>query len=78
MELIFVIAGVAMFFTGVFIGRHQIKRKYIDAGILRVDRSDPYEPPYLFLQLHNKTANDIAKEKYVVLKVETKDLISQK
>lgn len=78
MELIFAIAGVAIFFTGILVGRHQIKRKYIDAGILRVDRSDPYEPPYLFLQLHNKTANDIAKEQYVLLKVETQDLISQK
>lgn len=45
-------------------------------GTLRLDASDPYEKPYMFLELKNDCGN-ILKKKYVVLKVNPKPYISQ-
>lgn len=45
-------------------------------GTLRLDSSDPYEKPYLFLELNNDCGN-LLKKKYVVLKVNPKPYISQ-
>ena len=45
-------------------------------GTLRVDQSDPTEPPYLFLEL-DKPVENIIKEKYVLFKVIKKNFISQ-
>lgn len=55
-----------------------IYRKYAKkpVGILRVDSSDP-DGPYLFLELENDPGV-IAKEEFVLLKVDTKSYISQK
>lgn len=46
-------------------------------GNLRVDHSDPEEPPYLFLELI-KDVGDISRKKYVLLRVNVKDFISRK
>lgn len=46
-------------------------------GNLRVDHSDPEEPPYLFLELV-KDVGDISRKKYVLLRVNVKDFISRK
>ena len=45
-------------------------------GTLRVDQSDPTEPPYLFLEL-DKPVENIIKEKYVLFRVNKKNFISQ-
>lgn len=45
-------------------------------GTLRIDSSDP-DGPYLFLELATDP-NIIKKEKYVLLKVDTRSYISQK
>ena len=45
-------------------------------GTLRIDQSDPTEPPYLFLDL-DKPVESIVKEKYVLFKVSKKNFISQ-
>lgn len=45
-------------------------------GTLRVDQSDPTEPPYLFLEL-DKPVENIVKEKYVLFRVNKKNFISQ-
>jgi hypothetical protein len=45
-------------------------------GTLRLDASDPYEKPYLFLELKNDCGN-ILKKKYVILEVNPKPYISQ-
>lgn len=45
-------------------------------GTLRVDQSDPTEPPYLFLEL-DKPVENIVKEKYVLFRVSKKNFISQ-
>ena len=46
-------------------------------GYLRVDQSDPYDEPYLFLELFRRVPNLCAK-KYVVLKVKVENFISHK
>ena len=43
-------------------------------GILRVDQSDPTEPPYLFLEL-DKPVENVVKEKYVLFRVSKKNFI---
>lgn len=45
-------------------------------GTLRIDQSDPTEPPYLFLDL-DKPVESIIKEKYVLFRVNKKNFISQ-
>ena len=63
--------------TGI-IGYDLAMRKYSKKpiGTLRIDSSDP-DSPYLFLELETDP-NIIKKEKYVLLKVDTKSYISQK
>ena len=43
-------------------------------GTLRIDQSDPTEPPYLFLEL-DKPVESIIKEKYVLFRVSKKNFI---
>ena len=43
-------------------------------GTLRVDQSDPTEPPYLFLEL-DKPVENVVKEKYVIFRVSKKNFI---
>ena len=45
-------------------------------GTLRVDQSDPTEPPYLFLEL-DKPVETVTSKKYVLFKVIKKNFISQ-
>lgn len=45
-------------------------------GVLRIDRSDP-DGPYLFLEL-SKDMSYFSNKKYVVLRVNDKNYISQK
>ena len=45
-------------------------------GTLRVDTSDPYEEPYLFLELR-RGVGDIKRMKYVMLKVNIENYIPQ-
>ena len=53
-----------------------IFREFI-VGTLRIDTSDPDDVPYMFLEL-SKDLRAIIHKKYVVLKVNTKNFISQK
>jgi hypothetical protein len=46
-------------------------------GTLRIDRSDPSEPPYIFLELA-KGVGDISTKKNVILRVRNENYISQK
>lgn len=52
---------------------HNIK----PVGTLRVDVSDPFDGPYLFLELETDP-RFVMQEKRVTLKVDTKSYISQK
>jgi hypothetical protein len=46
-------------------------------GTLRIDRSDPTEAPYMFLEI-SKDVGDISGRKYVLLDVKNENYISQK
>lgn len=74
--------GIFLFFGGVLIGvlfgfwivRGLFIRK-LPIGALRVDRSDPEDGPYLFLELYPGGKEAIMCEKYVVLSVKLEDYI---
>lgn len=70
-----VIVLVIGMMIGVLLARFIFKEKCI--GTIRVDQSDPDSAPYLFLELTNDGWRAIYKKKYVVLKVNLKDYISQ-
>lgn len=46
-------------------------------GTLRIDRSDPTEAPYMFLEI-SKDVGDISGRKYVLLDVKNENYVSQK
>lgn len=76
MYLVCVIGGLIIgIITGVVITVF-ISRKH-PIGDLVIDRSDPTEPPYLFLELY-KNVGDFSTEKYVTLQVCNRNYISQK
>lgn len=47
-----------------------------NVGILNVDRSDPYDEPYLFLEL-DKEVEYISKHEYVTFRVRNKNYVSR-
>ena len=72
MELVIILAiGIAV---GSIITRIIIKP--LDIGTLRIDTSDP-DGPFMFLEL-SKDVDTVASKKYVILKVNLKNYISQK
>lgn len=68
-------------FIGIMIGAAvmfvltHIPKKRI--GTLRVDQSDPDDPPYLFLEL-DVNVDTVKKQKYVIFDVNVENYISQK
>lgn len=46
-------------------------------GYLRVDHSDPYDGPYMFLELQ-KNIDTIERKKYVILRVKQDNLVTRK
>ena len=70
---------VLIFLAGIFFGVAAavlVYRAY-HVGTLRIDRSDPTEPPYIFLEL-DKGVGDISRKKNVIVKVSNKNYISRK
>lgn len=69
---------VIIFAIGIVVGSiiTRIITKPLDIGTLRIDTSDP-DGPFMFLEL-SKDVNTVASKKYVVLKVNLKNYISQK
>lgn len=68
-----------MFLAGIFFGVAVvvlIYRAYF-VGTLRIDRSDPTEAPYMFLEL-DKGVGDISRKKNVILRVKNENYISHK
>ena len=70
MEVIIFIVGFALGFVGACFGVLSLK-----IGTLRIDRSDPTEAPYMFLEV-SKDVGDISNRKYVLLDVSNKNYIS--
>lgn len=68
---------MALFGLGVLIGSLWvciIFRLFV-VGTLRVDRSDPDDAPYLFLEL-SKDVRTVSEKKYVIFKVRNENYIS--
>lgn len=68
------IAIIISIFVGVLIGRY-IRKKPV--GVLRVDRSDPDDKPYLFLEM-NMEPEELLHNKYATFKVNAESYIPQK
>lgn len=71
MEVLLVLIGVAVGSSAVLIW---CKRTSI--GTIRIDQSDPTEPPYLFLEL-KKPVETFVHKKYVLCRVSNKNFISE-
>lgn len=67
MEVILILAGIVI---GIGIAMIIFRAYFI--GTLRIDKSDPTEEPYMFLEL-DKGIGDISSKKHVVLRVSTKN-----
>lgn len=65
--------------TGVLIGvvATLVIFRVFPVGSLRIDRSDPDDGPYMFLELY-KNVGDISRKRVVLLRVSNKNYISQK
>lgn len=70
MEALIFVAGV---FLGISIGILWMMRLRI--GKLRIDRSDPSEQPYMFLEL-DKPIREFTNKSYVLLAVKNENYIS--
>lgn len=69
---------VIVFAIGIVVGAiiTRIISRPLGIGTLRIDTSDP-DGPFMFLEL-SKDVNTVASKKYVILKVNLKNYISQK
>jgi hypothetical protein len=74
------IAGVGLgVFIGVFIGVERMKKGVEErsVGYLRVDRSQPDEPPMAFLELAEVSIDAVSRKDYIVLKVVNEDYLAR-
>ena len=64
---------------GAFIGLERMRKAVEDqsVGNLRIDRSEPDEPPRPFLEVKNATIESISQKKFVVLKIVNENYVSQ-
>lgn len=73
------IVGIAIgIFVGIFIGTDRM-RKAIEEGSLgnlRIDRSEPDEPPKPFLEVTRADIETISQKKFVILKVVNENYVS--
>lgn len=80
MSFTWYVVGVAILMlvsqiTGYLLG---LKDGHNVFGTLRLDHSDPEEPPYLFLELEGHTIDDIIKQEYITLAVKREDFLPRK
>lgn len=72
MGVLMTILGFAIGFISACIAVLRLK-----IGTLRIDRSDPNDNPYMFLEI-SKNVGDFTDRKYVLLEVRNENYISQK
>ena len=72
MEVVFILVGICL---GISISAIIFRAYWV--GTLRIDRSDPDDGPYMFLEL-DKGVGDISKKKHVMLKISNESFISHK
>lgn len=74
--MIWIIAGLAVgLIFGYLVGKHY---KKVPVGTLRVDRSDPTEAPYLFLEIEHGGVERIEREKEVLFRVDLNSYLPRK
>lgn len=69
MEVVWIIVGFVIGFTISIAGFF-----FLSIGALRIDKSDPTDKPYMFLEI-KRSVGDISKRKFVVLRVKREDFI---
>lgn len=67
------------FIAGLFttMGRMRKAIENQSVGHLRIDRSEPDEPPRPFLELQGSTIESISKKEYIMLKVVNENYLSR-
>jgi hypothetical protein len=75
MLLVGTIAGV---FAGIWIGMERMRKAIEEGSVghLRIDRSEPDEPPRPFLEVKDATIESIARKEFIVLKVIDENYLS--
>lgn len=73
------IGAVLGIFIGIFIGIGRMQKSIKDQSIgnLRIDRSEPDEPPRPFLEVKGTTIDEISKKKFIVLKIINENYLSR-
>lgn len=78
--IVTIIVSIIGFFFGCFVGLYNT-RKFKDEktiGTIRVDKSDPDSPPFLFLELYSGQSHKLYCSKQVLLDVSLESYIPQK
>lgn len=82
----FLVLGIALLvgmaigvLVGIFIGTERMRKAVEDqsVGHLRIDRSEPDEPPRPFLEVKDATIESISRKKFIILKVINENYLSQ-
>lgn len=71
---------ILYFLCGLFIGGIAVYFAFAKntLGVLKVDNSDKDSGPYLFMEINRNRTGDIYSKKYIILRVDLKNYISQK
>ncbi len=79
MVLILLFAIVISAFVGILIGTNRMRKAIEEGSVghLRIDRSEPDEPPRPFLEIVGTTIEAISRKSFVILKVINEDYISR-
>lgn len=84
MQYLFICVAISItlglgFLAGIFttMGRMRKAIEKQSVGHLRIDRSEPNEPPRPFLELRGATIETVAQEKFVILKVINENYLSR-
>lgn len=72
----FIMVGLLGFVVGFIFGVYAVYQR-LKVGTLRVDQSDPFDEPYLFLEL-SKPVNYVMGRKVVAMDVKIEDYIPRK
>lgn len=74
----FVIGIIIGIFVGIFIGTDRMRKAIEEQSIgrLRIDRSEPDEPPKLFTELKGVTPDMIARHKFAIFEVVDESYLS--
>lgn len=76
---VLIVGLVVGVFVGIIIGVGRMKRAIEESSVghLRIDRSEPDEPPKAFLELQGVSIGMVAQKKVVMLKVVNENYLSR-